>query len=877
METVYLTLLMISGVMIIGLVGYVLYLLFRRKAFTRERFAFVAMGGNLALLTTVLFPILAGQNAAWSVLANFISSLFEMQNAAPTTSFSEKVLTLVAYFIFISFLSNLYKNWSGPKSVRQQELEASKISTTLTQDALWEAKRLFQNRPLELAGDTRRSFADISFSKATPWKDRIRELIQLRRSNLKFDADSGWREELRLWVGDNNDTGAKVGIWCVSELKNILDVEPILIHLRKTANNSEVELIVTGMDEVPAGACVDRVNIECFTENDLLDDLVNFEEYYRSIESRFRDVKLSDSNLSLQNVYVPSAISNSVGATISENLTDFLMDWVEEPGERQFALFGGYGQGKSTGTLNFAYESVQKIRSGYKGRIPILIELRGKAPSTMNVQELLATWAMLYGINPRSLYFLMEAGRLTLIFDGFDEMAEAGTADQRVAHFNSLWKLYFSGAKILFAGRDHFLRDEVERKAALGEENSHIAGPYAEIIRLQLFDVPRIETSLRSFDDLTRNEIVEAIKQGDSNLLDIIARPSLSFVVGSLWPQLKKKQRLEGITTGAILRLFVKHSYRRQSEKLRNAPGHFMVLSENEREYFMLGVAAYMAVHKYPNQIDLSEFEKIVEHLLENIPEIAPVTSVGASLPSMDMLKVRLEGRASAKEEIATDVRTYGILETDPSRAGALRFAHKSFFELLVAECMRLALVDASTTLHKAIAQSTGFSILDGQLLPVAMSLSADIVVDELSDEEIGDFRALYRKLKAGSWLVNKILSMYENRMHHINKLIHKDNKTRNSLSYIIIHLLVLALYMYPFVLVRTLYMMPTSQFGVRRDIFVLSCLSSGFSEEVMIEIVGIRSLRRAVWRYRREFMEDHIGEEKGQVGILNELVKMLT
>lgn len=151
----------------------------------------------------------------------------------------------------------------------------------------------------------------------------------------------------------------------------------------------------------------------------------------------------------------------------------------------------------------------------------------------MTPLDLMATWATLYDIKPRSMIRLLEAGRLVLVSDGFDEMAEAGTADQRVAHFGALWRFYFPGTNIIFAGRDHFLRDGSERKAALGIETSRVAGPYAEVVRLVLFDSNRIGESLRSFPKNVRKDIV-AKAVDDSRFCDIVARPSLAYVVGRL-------------------------------------------------------------------------------------------------------------------------------------------------------------------------------------------------------------------------------------------------------------------------------------------------------------------------------------------------------
>ena len=53
----------------------------------------------------------------------------------------------------------------------------------------------------------------------------------------------------------------------------------------------------------------------------------------------------------------------------------YLKTWLDEPSQRQIALLGEYGQGKSSATLMFTYHLMCES-SQLPKRIPILIELR---------------------------------------------------------------------------------------------------------------------------------------------------------------------------------------------------------------------------------------------------------------------------------------------------------------------------------------------------------------------------------------------------------------------------------------------------------------------------------------------------------------------
>ena len=102
---------------------------------------------------------------------------------------------------------------------------------------------------------------------------------------------------------------------------------------------------------------------------------------------------------------------------------------------------------------------------------------RGKSPATLQPIELLGAWAAQRGLNPQALMKLLIAGRLILIFKGFDEMAEVGDTEARLKHFRNLWRFCYPGSKLAFTGRPNLLLDQQERRAALGIDESSGSGP----------------------------------------------------------------------------------------------------------------------------------------------------------------------------------------------------------------------------------------------------------------------------------------------------------------------------------------------------------------------------------------------------------------
>jgi len=95
------------------------------------------------------------------------------------------------------------------------------------------------------------------------------------------------------------------------------------------------------------------------SEPGLLDSLVDFSDYFDESRARVSLDKLPDSELSLCHTYVRSHLLDEDPKPFGQDLEEFLRDWMQESRQRQIAVFGEYGQGKSTGSWMFAYHLVQ--------------------------------------------------------------------------------------------------------------------------------------------------------------------------------------------------------------------------------------------------------------------------------------------------------------------------------------------------------------------------------------------------------------------------------------------------------------------------------------------------------------------------------------
>lgn len=670
-------------ILTIFFVIYALYLKYRRRRYTRERYAFAALSSTLLLSTLIVTTIFG--TTPWNKILEFVFYLLDKEYQSTSSSWSEKLLAVIFVGYVIYVINRNFSSWSGLKSTRQYENEILFKNNTLLSEGIYELTRCIKREKIEVFDEKKSKQRTQKIETPIynqPWRDEVKELIELKWASYKFN-DEDWHELNNCWIGINNKTRLKVCVQCCTEEPTERQIEELISYSKSVVSQEllgEIIIVYKNGEDIKDLTINDR-KIALYSHTYLLDNLVDFEDYFYDIKRRVLYEGLADSDIKLFDSYIQSTIINP-NNNKPEFLEDYLGKWLKEKSYKQLSVLGEYGQGKSTGMLAFTYNLMSNDRiSSY---IPILIELRGKSPSTLQPIELFGAWASSYRVDPKSLFKLLQHGRLLLIFEGFDEMSQVGDSESRINHFRSIWKFCYKNSKMIITGRPNFFLDDDELKMALGIEESVASGPYCEAIHLQAFSYEQIKNSLRWLDVDSRTQIIKLAK-ADSNFYDVVSRPSLLFIVAILWKEKSEEFTSKNINSATVISLFINHSLRRQVEK--QADGRkFMVLTEKERRFFMKGIAAYMASKNLQNQILPSEFNEAIIRLYEHIPDnLSAQSSVVRNEPSKP-LKDRIGENINAIEEIQTDVRTYGVLVRDFSRTGALKFPHKSFFEYLFAE-----------------------------------------------------------------------------------------------------------------------------------------------------------------------------------------------
>jgi len=336
-------------------------------------------------------------------------------------------------------------------------------------------------------------------------------------------------------------------------------------------------------------------------------------------------------------------------------------------------------------------------------RLPIIISLRGVDPEGLNASKLLAMWASTKGIgNLKVLERALEAGRLLVILDGFDEMKVMPEKTRLEGQFRALWSFSHKNARTILTGRENYMLITEDRIANLRVSKPHALNRESDTIFLVDLGRHGVESALRNFE--CQKEI---LIQYDKNktFSELISRPSMLVAVAEIWPKLREKASATNqlFNNGVIYEEFFDHAFQRQTNKLREqnekdqkeyiSDANFMETSELERRYFTKGIAGHMASHlKGQNRIDNEALDDVVESLIKGIPNSLYECP---ELREDEQFSTPLEERLKASSDsekiviVKRDVVAYGVLVAENTddilQANEFRFTHKSFLEFQAA------------------------------------------------------------------------------------------------------------------------------------------------------------------------------------------------
>ncbi len=673
----------------IVLVGVIIYLIYKRRKYTRERFAFYSL--FLLFSMGTLFAVhVFSDNSFIIILFKILNKYFDLQLEIPYTDWTGKIWSALIYFIFASVIIFISKSWQGGKSREDIKLEDIHKEMNFLNAAL----KGFTSFNIQIENkkhlDIQEKASDLTFfNMSKDWHTQVKEIFIFISSQYKI-SEENWFSQESMYIAKYGNID--VVIMCFLKKPLLLDINKRISFSEENYPNIKFKkYIIAIQSDINENSVIDTSNhnytIEYRFKEELLKEIVQFDEYFDFLNKEFfhKEITAGD-NLKLSDTYVEqkSFLHLPEGSKKKKrkdilNTEEYILKWANNNKlGKHIALLGEYGQGKSSLSLKIANELI--INSN--GRIPIIIELRGKSPKNETLLDLLASWASNFNINAKAIEKLLEEGKLLIILEGFDEMDLVGDKYIRRLHFKRLVEfMRYEKSKVLITGRPNLFFDnnEMEDFLELNKDNNNLF--YCNALILNQLELKQIESSLRNVNIKIKDEIMNVLRSENqnTNFKELISRPSTLYQASIIWDSLDKKN----INSASIIDKFIKHSYYRQEEKFSTIgrTGMESILTIKEREYFTLGIAvSIIKKDSYSNQISNYQLRDTISNLYINIPDDVSNDHVNAIL-----LKKRLEDDPYKIETIFNDVRASGIIVKDLIKNNYFKFAHKSFLEYLFA------------------------------------------------------------------------------------------------------------------------------------------------------------------------------------------------
>ena len=255
-------------------------------------------------------------------------------------------------------------------------------------------------------------------------------------------------------------------------------------------------------------------------------------------------------------------------------------------------------------------------------RVPLLIELRGHSPGESDPVAFLSAWAGRYGLSPKQLYTLIKAGEVILIFEGFDELRNAGRAFDRHEHFNALWRMAFPGTKLIFTGRPNFFLDDREKNHTLRSDDSQGAAgnAFAQVWEMSLLTRREVQQVVSGYGEELGRSIMN-VADSNRSFVEIVSRPSMLPVIATIWPSVKAHQdQGNDITSAFLLERYIQASYQRKEQEIERdrqilsaPPGaSYLLLPRAGREMFEFLIVWKMAGFDARNTISRGSFNAVI-------------------------------------------------------------------------------------------------------------------------------------------------------------------------------------------------------------------------------------------------------------------------
>lgn len=418
----------------------------------------------------------------------------------------------------------------------------------------------------------------------------------------------------------------------IMAFKGLLDVA------RKDGNADSAEIITRVPWSDQAKGFAKTSGVELFTYTEKISQLIDLTPYMKGLVNKFdKGDPARPTEPPLGSYYVDLSAQKDVQvetdrASAVRNrrvqgaerkghipvIDTYIHQWLQEDSNRQLAIFGEYGSGKSTLCQKVARDlALSHLNDPSSSRIPILLNLRefvGKLDLEAYITSFLDRECNV--VNPRIELFraMNEAGIFLMIFDGFDEMAVKVDADTLESNLLEIEKLASSKrSRTLLTSRPEYFVSVREESEALSPKINPFLNREAEYEPLKIlpWNGAQVEQFLQRRVPLVKGAdqpwtyYRDQIRQIGS-LSDLSQRPVLLDMIVKTLPRLISSG--EAINLPNLYKNYLLQEMKRQKVLKKRS----FLLSDDDRLQLLQDLA--LDIYQNPTQsLTFTEAQKRIE------------------------------------------------------------------------------------------------------------------------------------------------------------------------------------------------------------------------------------------------------------------------
>ncbi|HQR31974.1 MAG TPA: pentapeptide repeat-containing protein, partial [Blastocatellia bacterium] len=427
---------------------------------------------------------------------------------------------------------------------------------------------------------------------------------------------------------------------------------------------------------------LEESGVDCVTYAELLRELIPLDNYADGLVAEYE--KEAERRWEGEDWFIRPDLMTDITYERLPAL-EHLSRWLGEERRNQLVILGDLGTGKTTLASFLAYNLARSFRDDpLRHPAPVLIPLK-EVRKEFSLESIVINHFARRGLRDISFSrfeHLVRLGKVILLFDAFDEMADRIRWEDTQSNFRELSRAADWQGKVILTCRTHYFKDRTEQVKVIGE------GPRlsetetdlyrelrqrstAEVVFLQEFDDTKIQGYLRKARPKDHAADWKKIQE-IYNLKDLATRPLLLDMVVKTLPKLKQG---EEVNAAKLYNVYTNIWIDREESK-----GRKFNLNRDTKLALMIELAWRMW-----------RDERQTVHYKELVPFVQTL---------VDDQKIEIGDEEIA--DVASEMQGASFLKRDDN--GNFGFMHRSFGEFFVAKKIAAALSVSSPTVKEGLA-----------------------------------------------------------------------------------------------------------------------------------------------------------------------------